>query len=116
MAEFGEVMGVIGFFSKKNSDDSGIWQKISAIYWVAGGTILDIKYSCSKELKNPEKYLVYDKEISLQELAHINLIDPHFGVGNYSPVARFEHTKKGLRLATLFLIALEGYESDDRGV
>lgn len=49
------------------------------------------------------KILVYDKKINVHELAVTKGLDPHFYNAGDSPIARFEPTPRGWKLAIKFI-------------
>lgn len=69
--------------------------------------ILRIKYLDAINYEG-NKILVYENPQLL--IQHINekYLDPHFIEGYYSPIARFEPTKKGWKMAVKFVRAMSG--------
>ncbi len=62
------------------------------------------------------KILVYDSIISFEMLVRGKAIDPHFNEKEFSPVARFEPTKRGLSLAIEFAKSQKGHFKEIKNV
>lgn len=64
-------------------------------------TIIFINYpDCTNYEGN--KILVYEKDFDISKLIKLKKIDPHFYDAGDSPIARFEPTEKGMRMAVSF--------------
>jgi len=120
-------MGVIKFFRDENiynenqySSTEKVIEKIVRInstpdaskfvimkeYLINNYPIILIKYD---DVNNFEglKILMYSKYFDLNLLKSKNKIDPHFSTDGLSPIARFEPTEYGLKLAFVLAKNLE---------
>ena len=68
---------------------------------INGWTIAVVMYPDCNTFEG-KKLLVFPFEVQQRVLANRTMLDPHFGpLGGFSPVARFEPTDRGYRLARL---------------
>ncbi len=65
-----------------------------------GSVVLKIKYIDCTNFEG-KKILVYDNTVKFEKMQSKYGIDPHFSEETYSPVARFEPTKRGWELACI---------------
>lgn len=67
-------------------------------YLINNYSILLIRYDDVDNFEG-QKILMYPKFFDLNLLKNKNKIDPHFSTDGFSPIARFEPTEYGLKLA-----------------
>ncbi len=72
--------------------------------WTGNGyVLLHVYYPDCTNYEGSKLLLYKDSLVSLEELRKLNILDPHFYDGKYSPVARFKPDGEGFRLAFLIL-------------
>jgi hypothetical protein len=78
---------------------------------VGSSIVVQIHYpDCFNHKGN--KILVYDNLNKFLKEHQNKCIDPHFLEKSYSPIARFEPTERGWRLAVGFASMLKGFDND----
>ncbi len=74
------------------------WEVLSVDSFITGWCVVVLKYSDCTNYEG-KKVLVYDNMFKFIEMKKAGAIDPHFDDKSYSPVARFEPTDRGIRMA-----------------
>lgn len=76
--------------------------RVISLVQIKGYPILHINYpDCTNYEGN--KIIVFDKTLNTKRFNNIERIDPHFINGKDSPIARFEPTERGMKMAISFV-------------